>query len=835
MLTNAPRAVAVVFFAGGLLAVASPARATDVDGARLVRVLGPHARGLAAPGASLGAFVAIPPGRAAAALGLRELAPGVGAVRGTPQDLLAFADAHPDLRLEVTTPLHPLLDRVGGWIHANDMTARKGLDGSGVLVGVADTGLDVTHPDLRGPDGKTRVRWILDMSLRPAGIYPDLESRFGVTASDGSPRGLVLSNTEIDMLLSGAKIARKNSQIANDFIERPQDEGGHGTHVTSIASGNGGTKPHTPYVGVAPAAGIVFARVTLDSSDAIDPEDVVRGVSFLFDRGDAEKKPIAVNLSLGTDFGPHDGTMVWEKSLASQIGEDHPGHALVVAAGNSGSILETPIHQSVHVNPGDRMRVPVVTKGGNAGRVQVWVTMRAFANVKIGLEAPDGSEWIAPVGDNDVGEKDGDNYLAGVVNGSGPMGSMVPMDSHGANVVWTGNFPRGIWAITLQGAGTVDLYLEAGGDLTTAGFVNGVREGTVNLPATHPAIIGVGCTVNRTGWTTSDGIHAVEPFPLLDGPGGLMTDAGPPARLLQDGEVCWFSSAGPTVTGVPKPEISAPGGLVAAAFSSQAAPNRPGSIFSPPCVTDSGSLTGDLNCYRVDDTHGIAQGTSMSAPMVTGTAALLFQSDPTLTQAGVVAALQGGAHAIRGLNRFPDQGGPGELDVVGAINALDAMKNPANVLPSAADSWMTLSTDYLAADGSTPLTAILELRTAGGGRGADMLGDRLQAKVVIDGIPQSPPPIVRRGPGVYTFDVQTAAGQGGRSMTIGATFDGAPVVTPQTVPIAPDIWASEYAARATGGCRATRGVVGGGASVAWFALAAAGLGVRRRGRLSRPK
>ncbi len=68
-------------------------------------------------------------------------------------------------------------------------------------------------------------------------------------------------------------------------------------------------------------------------------------MQFLFDRADFMKKPIAVNLSLGSDFGPHDGTMAWEETLASYVGPGFPGHALVAAAGNSGDITSAPVHR----------------------------------------------------------------------------------------------------------------------------------------------------------------------------------------------------------------------------------------------------------------------------------------------------------------------------------------------------------------------------------------------------------------------------------------------------------------------------------------------------------
>jgi hypothetical protein len=386
-------------------------------------------------------------------------------------------------------------------------------------------------------------------------------------------------------------------------------------------------------------------------------------------------------------------------------------------------------------------------------------------------------------------------------------------------IVWSGKWPAGLFNATLEGEGTVDLYLQGTGEAQNAGFTSAVREGTVNLPATHPSAIAVGCTVNRPKWKSISGADVALHVPLLDPQGGLPL-SGKQTRDLADGEVCWFSSAGPTVTGVPKPEISAPGGLVIAAMSAQATPGSPSSIFTnTSCPPDPTGNT-DPRCLQVDKTHAVAVGTSMSAPLVAGGISLLFQRDATLTQDKVLAALQGGAHAFRGDSPFEDQGGPGELDVIGALDAIDEMTDPKAFMPAQDKSWITLSADYVAADGSTPLTAIVELRTdqldeTGEPRRADMLGDRLQPLVKMDGQVTASPPIQRRGPGVWFYTIQPPAGLGGSSFTLGATLDGEEIVTAKTVPVAADIWTAEYPSHAKGGCavgptvRAKRGGEGG--------------------------
>ena len=274
-------------------------------------------------------------------------------------------------------------------------------------------------------------------------------------------------------------------------------------------------------------------------------------------------------------------------------------------------------------------------------------------------------------------------------------------------------------------------------------------------------------------------------------------------RAVGEGEVCWFSSAGPNATGVAKPEIAAPGAFVVSAMSSAATPGTPGSVFTTSGCPDSPSGEKDKRCMQIDDTHGVSTGTSMSAPVVSGVVALLFQQDPTLTQDKIVALLQGGAHRFRGAAPFMDQSGPGEVDAMGALDALDRMRDPKLHLPSFATSWITLSSDYAPADGSTPVTAIVELRTEDGQNRADMFeANRLRSLLFIDDEPVDVlPEIQRRGPGVWVYQWKPPPGLGGSRATLGATFDGAHIVAPRTVPIATDRWTAAYPSEATGsGC-----------------------------------
>lgn len=780
-----------------LASAAPPASAAGVDGAALVRVLGPRAQKVfAPPGApGIGALVRLPSGTTAADVGLAPAAPGLARLYGSPAQLLAFADAHPGLPMEVVPPLRTLLDTAAHFVEATTATA-QGLDGNGALVGVADTGLDVTHADFIDADGHSRVAWLLDLSVPPRGEYPDLETQYGTPGTDGSiVYGAVWAASDLE------------AAIAANASDLPQDEVGHGTLVASCAAGNG-EQGRSPYRGIAPGAQLLIARVAAAGTESIANDDLLRAVQFLFDRADFMKKPVVVNLSLGSEFGPHDGTLAWEDALASHVGAAFPGHALVAAAGNAGSIVDTQEHQSVRVSPGQTMRVPIPVGAVTDGGVEVWVAMHPGSDLLVGLDAPDGT-WLSPVGAGQSAGKTTNAYTAGIYNGSGPSGSPVPGDSHGAVVVWQGALEAGTYAITLTGTGSAELYIEGTGQLGAdgaVGFAFGVRESTIYVPATHPDIIGVGCTINKSQWVSIAGVRLGLAVPDLDGAGGLPAADGGSVQAVT-GEPCWFSSAGPTLTGLQKPEIMAPGGAIIGAMSSQAAPGGSNSIFTNPDCPAAPGQPADPNCQQIDPTHAVSFGTSFSAPVVAGAAAVLLQHDPTLTQADVLAALQGGAHRLRGAAPFADQSGVGEVDVLGAVEAVDRMRTASTSLPVAAGSWLTPGADFYLADGSTPMEVIVELRAAGTGSGppplADGFGDgRLAAYVLVDG--QSQPGAVqspvRRGPGVWVATVLLPSGLGGETLTIGATFDGKDIAAPVAMPIATDAWNAGYPASVSGGC-----------------------------------
>jgi hypothetical protein len=459
------------------------------------------------------------------------------------------------------------------------------------------------------------------------------------------------------------------------------------------------------------------------------------------------------------------------------------------------------------------MHVPIATGGAAHGGVQVWVAMHAGALLRVGLDGPSGT-WIAPVGDGDSGSLNTGDADAAIYNGSRARGSPVPQHSLGAVVLWENKWPAGTYNVTLTGSGTADLYLQGTGDASipgvrTVGFARGVRESTISLPATSASVISVGCSINKPSWHNLHSVDLGLLVPVLDAPGGLLDPNGA-TRDAIGGEPCWFSSAGPTLTGVQKPEIMAPGAAIVGAMSGQALPPSSASIFTSPNCPDKAGTGVDPDCQQIDATHAVSFGTSFSSPIVAGVAAILLQHDPTLAQDGILAALQGGAHPLRGKAAFEDQVGAGEADVLGAIAAADRMRDPVTALPANGAGWLTLGADAYLADGSTTLQAIIELRSAVAGTALAPPADgfdrgRLGVYALVDGAPRSGAvqSLDRRGPGVWVAILGPPglpAGLGGSRLTVGVTFDGRDIVERKSIPIATDVWNAEYPPTAGGGC-----------------------------------
>jgi subtilisin family serine protease len=645
-----------------------------------------------------------------------------------------------------------------------------------VVIGIVDTGVDVAHPDLRHADGTTRVAWWIDFSSNPAGRHPELEQALGCEPELGL-RCQILSASDLDERLQNTVVG-----------DEPRDPLGHGTHVASIAAGNGLFANGTGFPGIAPEATLVVARVT-GAVGTIADSDVVLATQFVFERARDLGMPAVVNLSLGGDFGAHDGSSELSQVLASFVQGEQPGRAIVVAGGNSGELRRglSPdypepfgVHTELGLPEGRELAVPLLTPAGSNALAMtdaslfIWLNLSAAADMDVGLELPDGTR-IGPIALGQVETRSSEQIVAAVVHGLTSADSPARVAAELPNLTLDGVWPSAGAAVILvdgqwptgstffllaKGRGRVEAWVQSEGDLgPEAGSVGALFSGatasqTITIPAAHPALIAVGASVNRLDW--------------VDYRGGAVSVAAFPAQpRLELGGAAFFSSAGPNALGDIKPDLLAPGGFVIAALSGAADPRTGGfGVFS-------GQLCAPIGCQVVSDGYAVTAGTSMAAPMLSGAAALLFEQDPGLTQDQVRRLLQAGSvPSLIEPDPVTREGG-GVLDVAASLAAMTA--TPPDLLdrPEPARSRLRVAADYAVRDAARSLGALLWLRDAEGGV-FDLSLDRLRVEVESGVLAQG---LTRVAPGLYGLRVGATPDSAGAALRIKVLIDERPFIT----------------------------------------------------------
>lgn len=200
-----------------------------------------------------------------------------------------------------------------------DPAVRHG-GGAGTIIGIIDVqGFDFSHPDFLDGNGNTRFLSIWDQG--GAARNPPDSAQFDY--------GSEFTRAHLNSAIKGAKTAKVPAYELERQSQREPES--HGTHVASIAAGNRGVCPHAE-----------IAAVLID----IPPQDMDRRKSFydstrLADAVDylvavarKHKKPISINVSLGTNGHAHDPSSAINRWIDAVLNE--PGICISVAAGNSG-------------------------------------------------------------------------------------------------------------------------------------------------------------------------------------------------------------------------------------------------------------------------------------------------------------------------------------------------------------------------------------------------------------------------------------------------------------------------------------------------------------------
>lgn len=502
-----------------------------------------------------------------------------------------------------------------------------GIDGRGVVVGIVDTGFDYTNPTFLDSSGVNRIISVWDQNL-----------------SGTPPR-----NFSYGAELSG------NSILNRQGTDSPY--GTHGTHILSIAAAGevaGGL------AGIAPKSDIVLVSYKNPSSSeyaSTSLSGVLDGIRYIYEKATQQHKAAVVNLSLGYHMGPHDGTSLFDQACDKLVGE---GRILVGAAGNEGL---RKVHLGLSFTVEDTAFRTIAGLGPSFGTsIDSWGEINHRYCIIVSLYDKSTGRDISsspPICTSDttttaVRLRGSDGYYAAI--NALPCSSS-PLNMKPRIAIYASNPTANLLKITVYSPNKkrqhVDLWNDAYG--YAASFysqgISGYKDGDSTISVseiggTGMRIISVGAYTTRNSYTNISGKRQSIPY------------------YSSVGNLAPYSSKGPTIDGRIKPDITAPGNGVVAALSSY------DSYYTPESYN---AVKKSENGGRVY-LYGLLQGTSMAAPVVTGTIALLLQQNSRLTPEDIKMLLSNGAikDRVTHLNAsgYNNSWGAGKVSALGALKQL---------------------------------------------------------------------------------------------------------------------------------------------------------------------
>lgn len=198
------------------------------------------------------------------------------------------------------------------------------LRGSGILIGIIDTGIQYTNKAFLNADNTTRIVSIWDQTIE----------------SDNFPEtfyyGTEYSREQINQALS------TEDPLS---VVPSTDEIGHGTLLAGIAAGS--LDEENNFVGVVPDAEFIVVKLKQakpclrnffsipEEATCFQETDVMQGLRYLYEKSRSLNRPIAICIGIGTSQGAHDERGVLSSTISNL--NTQVGVAVINPAGNEGN------------------------------------------------------------------------------------------------------------------------------------------------------------------------------------------------------------------------------------------------------------------------------------------------------------------------------------------------------------------------------------------------------------------------------------------------------------------------------------------------------------------
>ena len=535
--------------------------------------------------------------------------------------------------------------------------------GKGIIVGVYDSGIDWKHPDFRDPvdQTKSRILSIWDQTITATGTE--------VTPA-GFTYGVEYTQAQINDEIDGTPAS---------FV-READTNGHGTHVAGTAAGNGMALATRKHSGMAPEADIVIVK---GGNGSFPTTNTVDALTYFTNIANLYNRPVVVNMSIGGQFGPHDGTRPHEVAV-DNFTNSGTGRVVVISAGNDNG---NNTHKRDILNPAASATtsfvVPTNTTATDFFSYRLYVN--DATDVTAVATAPGGENVTANAGQSNNLNVIGGAFTLNLSNmidaANGDRYVEIYLQRNGTNTTDV----AGTWTLNITNNGAANITTDGwlyyrNAAVSTTSLTGGDSISLVGSPGNANNAITAASYVGRLGWfSTNTGTS-----------GGYITTGA-----TQDG-ISTFSANGPRRDGVQKPDIAASGQNMISAMS-----------------------TGTLAATSTDNIDGTYyrknQGTSMSAPVVTGAVALLLQVKPSLTFAEIKTAIRNNAQTDVSTGAVPNTvWGYGKLDVYKAAGSILECTVPnrktylyENPYTSTQDGNVALTTQRIAVNFTPDITGKL--------------------------------------------------------------------------------------------------------------------------------
>ena len=549
------------------------------------------------------------------------------------------ADAHVE-RVEAQLDGKLLNDITPQWVNSTSVHSGvdlpQGYDGSGVLVGIVDSGFDMTHPTLYSEDGETyRIKVFVDE------MADDEETK-------GIPTPIGREYTTQEEILT-------NNHVGDfDML--------HATHCIGTAAGSG---YGTPYRGIAYGADIFAVSSRNAGNDYyMNTADQAARMKRIFDYAEAHHQPCVITYSIGFNDIPGDSRL-FSEALEQLVG---PGKILVAAAGNESS-------KNTYVNKpqGKETAGAVLACGKQPSRVflqsgqpfKLKCLTASLNQAKALMELTDSIVFDTDELPHDTVVFRGHHIM---VEKDGPFYTLTDR--------WedAGLGDHQVLALAIEGEdAAVEMFLSTESEFSSLAemlyqprFLCAIRSHNISLPGSLPSVVTVGALNGRESYINANN-QKIEGY-------GTKSPVG---------TIAFFSSVGPTHDGRLKPDVVAPGVNIISA----------GNSFCASSYTS--SMVAKTVFHNREYPWQALSGTSMATPCVAGIVALWLQANPHLSPDDVKAIIKATSRKPEESLDYPNNTyGYGLIDAYAGIREIlkdvTGIQHVETSVASGSDEWYTL-------------------------------------------------------------------------------------------------------------------------------------------------